>query len=69
MIYKKIWWIDEWLYIYKNLSQEKIDKICVTNKTGYADLWMKSENTLNDLLNQYKNIKIKQWVKKLFGEL
>ena len=42
-IYKKIWWIDEWLYIYKNLNQKKIDRICAKNKTGYADLWMKNE--------------------------
>ena len=68
-IYKKIWWIDEWLYVYKNLSQEKIDEICETNKTGYADLWMKKNTTVNDLLYRYKNIKIKQWVKKLFGGL
>ena len=68
-VYLKIWWIDEWMYIYKNLGQEKIDRICATNKTSYADLWMKKENTYSDLLNQYKNIKIKQWVKKLFGEL
>ena len=68
-IYKKIWWIDEWLYIYKDLSQEKIDEICRTNKTGYADLWMKKNTTVNDLLYRYKNIKIKQWVKKLFGGL
>ncbi len=68
-IYKKIWWIDEWLYIYKNLSQEKIDKICATNKTGYADLWMKKKINYQDLVGQYKNIKIKQWIKKLFGEL
>ena len=68
-IYPKIWWIDEWLYIYKDLSQEKIDEICRTNKTGYADLWMKKNTTVNDLLYRYKNIKIKQWVKKLFGGL
>ena len=68
-IYSKISWIDEWLYIYKNLSQEKIDQICKKNKTGYADLWMKKKITSSDLVDQYKNIKIKQWVKKLFGGL
>ena len=68
-IYKKIWWIDEWLYIYKNLSQKKIDKKCATNKTGYADLWMKKETNLIDFMNQYRFIKIKQWMKRLAGEL
>ena len=62
-IYPKIWWIDEWLYIYKNLSQKKIDEICRTNKTGYADLWIKKNTTINDLLCRYGNIKLKQWLK------
>ncbi|MCW1949203.1 MAG: FkbM family methyltransferase [Candidatus Shapirobacteria bacterium] len=64
-IYKKTWWIDEWLYICKNLSQEKIDKICATNKTGYADLWMKNDIGLRIVWEQYKDIKIKQWIKKM----
>ncbi|NCU31410.1 MAG: hypothetical protein EOM23_00410 [Candidatus Moranbacteria bacterium] len=65
-IYSKIWWIDEWLYIYKNLSQKKIDKICATNKTGYADLWMKEKFGWTDWWGQYKDIKIKQLIKRLF---
>jgi len=64
-IYRKTWWIDEWLYIYKNLSQEKIDEICRTNKTGYADLWMKDKFSLLDLWGKYKDIKIKQLIKKV----
>jgi FkbM family methyltransferase len=63
-IYKNFWWIDEWLYIYKNLSQEKVDKICKENKTGYADLWVKKEMTLKDQINGLKNFKIKQWIKR-----
>jgi FkbM family methyltransferase len=66
-IYLKVWWIDEWLYIYKNLSQEKIDKICTTNKTGYADLWMKKEVNLNDKIGQIRNLKIKKLIKKIFN--
>ena len=65
-IYKKIWWIDEWLYIYRNLSQKEIDKICATNKTGYADLWMKGKTNWGDCWGRYKNIKIKQFIKKYF---
>ncbi len=64
-IYPKIWWIDEWLYIYRNLSQKKINKICATNKTGYADLWMKKETSLDDRLEQVKDLKVKQLVKRL----
>lgn len=67
-IYPKIWWIDEWLYIYKNLSQVKIDKICRSNKTGYADLWMKKEVSLSDYSAMVKDLKIKTWLKrKVFG--
>ncbi len=68
-IYKKIWWIDEWLYIYKNLSQGKIDKICVANKTGYADLWMKNDVGLNDKIGQIRNLRVKQWIKQLLSGL
>jgi FkbM family methyltransferase len=64
-IYKKFWWIDEWLYIYKNLSKEKIDQICRTNKTGYADLWMKKNIDINDKIGGFKDFKIKKWVRKL----
>lgn len=64
-IYPKIWWIDEWLYLYKNLSQEKIDKICKTNETSYADLWMKNKFNLFDLWGKYKDTKIKQLIKKV----
>ena len=68
LIYLKIWWIDEWLYIYKNLSQEKIDQICRTNKTGYADLWMKNKIISFDYINQWKNFKFKKWLKlNIFG--
>ena len=67
-IYPKMWWIDEWLYIYKNLSQQKIDEICYSNKTGYADLWMKKNVNLNDYLNQWTNFRFKKWLKRnIFG--
>ncbi|MPM40137.1 hypothetical protein SDC9_86776 [bioreactor metagenome] len=66
-IYKKIWWVDEWLYIYKNLSQKEIDKKCATSKTGYADLWMKKEITFGDKIGQIKDLKIKKLIKKIFG--
>jgi FkbM family methyltransferase len=68
-IYPKIWWIDEWLYIYKNLSQEKVDEICAANKTGYADLWMKKEVELNDKIAQIRDLRVKQWIKRLLGGL
>ncbi len=67
-IYPKIWWIDEWLYIYKNLSQEKIDEICRTNKTGYADLWMKYKPKISEYIFSQKDFKFKKWLKRnIFG--
>jgi len=68
-IYKDIWWIDEWLYIYKNLDKKKINRICEINKTGYADLWVKNEFSLNDYFNQYRDFKFKKWVKKFLLQL
>jgi len=64
-IYPNIWWIDEWLYIYKNLGQEKIDEICDTNKTGYADLWMKNKVDFNDKIGQIRDLRIKKLIKKI----
>lgn len=63
-IYLKIWWIDEWLYVYKNLSQEIIDNICQTNITGYADLWVKKKVSLSDKIGQIRDFKFKKWVKR-----
>ncbi|MFA6361484.1 MAG: FkbM family methyltransferase [Candidatus Shapirobacteria bacterium] len=68
-LYKKFWWIDEWLYIYKCLEKEKIDKICSTNKTGYADLWVKKEMNFGDYLNGFRDLKIKKWIKKIVFRL
>ena len=64
-IYLKIWWIDEWLYIYKNLSQKIINEICRTNKTGYADLWMKNKVIFNDKIGQIKDLRFKKLIKKI----
>lgn len=64
-IYSKIWWIDEWLYIYRKLGQEEIDKICANNKTGYADLWIKEKNNLGDRIGQIRDLKIKKLIKKI----
>lgn len=68
-IYKNIFWIDEWFYIYKNLRQKEIDKICANNKTGYADLWMKTEVDLNDRIGQFVNLKIKKLIKNFLKDL
>jgi FkbM family methyltransferase len=64
-IYKKIFWIDEWLYIYKVLDKKRIDQICASNKTGYADIWVKKEVVLNDKIGQYRDLKIKKLIKKI----
>ena len=68
-IYKKIFLIDEWFYIYRNLSKDKIDKICRSNKSGYGDLWVKKKVSFKDYLNQYKNLQIKKLIKRLLFRL
>jgi len=64
-IYKKMFWIDEWLYIYKVLDKSKIDQICSSNKTGYSDLWMKKETNLKDYFDSFKDFRIKKLIKKI----
>ena len=64
-IYKKFFWIDEWLYIYKVKNINKIEQICRTNKTGYADVWLKKNVGFWDQIKGFKNFKIKKWVKKI----
>ncbi len=64
-IYKKIWWIDEWLYVYKNLKQKEIDKICANNKTGYADMWMKKDVGWYDKIGQVRDLRVKKLIKKI----
>jgi hypothetical protein len=49
------------------LNQKRIDKICATNKTGYADLWMKNNTSLSDKIGQIRNLKIKKLIKNIFG--
>lgn len=68
-IYKKFFWIDEWLYIYKVLNIDKIEQICRTNKTEYADLWLKKNVRFKDQIKGFSNFKIKKWVKKLIFKI
>ncbi len=69
MVYKKFFWIDEWLYIYKVLNKRKIDQICRTNKTGYADLWLKKNIGFKDQIEGFRDFKIKKWIKKIIFKL
>lgn len=64
MVYEKFFWIDEWLYIYKVLDIGKIEQICSTNKTGYADVWLKKNISFKDYFDGFRDFKIKKWVKK-----
>lgn len=68
-IYKKFFWIDEWLYIYKVLNIDKIEQICSTNKTGYADVWLKKNIGFGDQIEGFLDFKIKKWVKKMLFKI
>lgn len=63
-IYKKIFLIDDWFYIYSKKNKKEIDKICSKNKTGYVDLLVKKEMGLSDRIGQFKDIKVKKLIKK-----
>jgi len=56
-IYKNIWQIDSRLNIYN--KEIKIDE-----ETGYADLWLTSKDYM--VWDQYKDLKIKKIIKKIF---
>lgn len=62
-IYKGIWEIDYWFYIYKKAGK----KIRIDTKKGYADLWLKEKVEVKDYLRAYNNLQIKKVIKAIMG--
>jgi len=62
-IYKGIWEIDYWFYIYKKTGE----KISIDDKKGYADLWLKEKVEVKDYLRAYNNLQIKKAIKAIMG--
>jgi len=67
-IYKKIFWVDEYIQIHFPASQKFLDKkYSDKNEDDYGNLWVKSEIDFNDRLGQFKNFWIKKLVKRILG--
>ncbi|MDD4383008.1 MAG: FkbM family methyltransferase [Candidatus Shapirobacteria bacterium] len=67
-IYKKIFWVDEYIQIHFPASQKFLDKkYSDKNEDDYGNLWVKSEINFNDRLGQFKSFWIKKLVKRILG--
>lgn len=65
-IYGKIFLINNELNIYSQKNKKQIDKFCQKQKSGYADMWVKNEMKLGNKIEQYRDIRIKKLIKKVF---
>jgi len=69
-IYKKIFWVDEYIQIHFPASEKFLDKKYSDKKEDdYGNLWVKNEINFNDRLGQFKSFWIKKLVKRILGRL
>ncbi len=68
-IYKKIFWVDEYIQIHFPVSQKFLDKkYSDKNEEDYGNLWIKNEICFSDLLGQFKDFWIKKFIKRILGK-
>lgn len=68
-IYKKVFWVDEYIQIYFPVSQNFLDKKYSDKKENdYGNLWVKNEINLNDIIGQFKYFWIKKFIKRMLGK-
>lgn len=69
-IYKKIFWVDEYIQIHFPVSQKFLDKkYNDKNEEDYGNLWVKSDVDLNDRIGQFKDFWIKKFIKRILGKI
>jgi FkbM family methyltransferase len=67
-IYKKIFWVDEYIQIHFPVSQKFLDKkYSDKNENDYGNLWVKNKINFNDRLGQFKSFWIKKFFKRILG--
>ncbi|MFA6184663.1 MAG: FkbM family methyltransferase [Candidatus Shapirobacteria bacterium] len=67
-IYKKIFWVDEYIQVQFPASQKFLDKkYSDKNEDDYGNLWVKEEINFNDRLGQFKDFWIKKLIKRILG--
>lgn len=68
-IYKKIFWVDEYIQVYFPVSQIFLDKrYDDKNKDSYGNLWVKSDIDINDRLGQFSSFWVKKFIKRILGK-
>jgi len=68
-IYKKIFWVDEYIQVHFPVSQKFLDKkYSDKNEEDYGNLWVKSEIDLIDRIVQFKSFWIKKFIKRILGK-
>ena len=69
-VYKKIFWVDEYVQAYFPISQKFLDKkYSDKNEPDYGNCFVKSEVNFDDWLGQFKHFWIKKFIKKILGKL
>jgi len=69
-IYKKIFWVDEYIQIHFPVSQKFLDKkYSDKNEEGYGNLWVRSEIYLSDRIDQLKSFWVKKFIKRILGKI
>ncbi len=68
-IYKKIFWVDEYIQVHFPISQKFLDKkYSDKNEDDYGNLWVKSEIDLVDRIGQFKSFWVKKFIKRILGK-
>jgi len=68
-IYKKIFWVDEYIQIHFPAAQKFLDKkYSDKNEDDYGNLFVKNGINFNDWLGQFKNFWLKKLIKRILGK-
>ena len=69
-IYKKIFWVDEYIQVHFPVSQKFLDKkYSDKNEEDYGNLWIKNEICFSDWLGQFKDFWVKKFIKRILGKI
>jgi len=68
-IYKKIFFVDEYIQIHFPVSQKFLDKkYSDKNEGDYGNLWVKSKIYFNDRISQFSSFWVKKFIKRILGK-
>jgi len=68
-IYKKIFWVDEYIQIHFPVSQNFLDKkYSDKNENKYGNLWVKNKIDFIDRIGQFNSFWIKKFIKRILGK-